>query len=103
MPLNLLAAGSSLLRDNFGSTPLITLASRGVSSIEHCRIAEELIQAGDPINSAKSSDRMTPLCWASYYCDLRMVKLLLHPAGAASSANPAWMATSAKLRGSFQA
>ena len=84
-----LSNGSPLYRDNYGSTPLTTMCALGSTKQTDAAIATKLIEAGDPVNAAKTTDHMSPLSWAAYHGDLEMLKVLLDPC-TGPRANSTW-------------
>ncbi len=84
-----LKAADRLYRDNYGSTPLNTLCALGSTTESDAKIARLLLEAGDPVNVSKTSDRMSPISWSAYHGDLELLKVLLDPC-VGPRANPIW-------------
>ena len=78
-----------IYRDNYGSTPLNTLCALGSTTETDAKIARLLLEAGDPVNVSKKSDRMSPVSWAAYHGDLELLQVLLDPC-IGPRANPIW-------------
>ena len=83
-----LKAGSTVYRDMYGNTPLITSCYVGSKGDNDFEIAKILIEAGDHVNATKPADNMSALAWAAFHGDLKVVRLLLSRNNGGSRANP---------------
>ena len=84
-----LKSAGKLYRDDYGSTPLNTLCALGSTTESDTKIARLLLEAGDPVNVSKTSDKMSPVSWSAYHGDLELLQVLLDPC-IGPRANPIW-------------